>query len=572
MMTTADAQRVILDGRFALPAVPLEGGGHARLYKAYDLELEQPAAVKLFEPYRPVDEQTLRLAWSNELDAYTRLGSHRNLLGLLSYGTSAEETQWIAFEWCGEDLEKFVLKSAVSWELLRPVFYEILSGLAVLHSQNFIHRDLKPKNILVADGAVKIADFGTIRLREVTSLGLTMNQLGTKPYAPPESGTLNPVPAYDIYSFAVLVLACLTKNFEMDESETERVLGSVAVPEDVRSVLAKCLAADPDGRPGSAAVLLAELQQIEKQSRPLAGITEVGLEITPGALGSFCESVAAEQADLSDVIGELSPRVRVMQDTKEDLSADVLLLGRTIVAVAAVHSTRPGFLVIKHVWKPKASHLERLRKQSLTLVIQWSSHLMRPQEASQFIAGLLRSVREKRAEIRDDRAARSEVHDRWERVLSAKFTLARDRGSDIAYTSFRTDGARIFLSIGTDEVMPNLGELRVIRTTSNRLVRAEVESVEDGEMGLYVSEGNVADIPRRGILSVDSDRTRSKLLREQAALRRVFEGGAVRKDLKDILNNPKVNPEPGVANIDSFFQPDLDDAKQAALRAVMGLL
>ena len=440
----------------------------------------------------------------------------------------------------------------------------------MLHSRGFVHRDLKPKNVLIDDGTVKIADFGTIRLREVTSIGMTMNQLGTKPYAPPESGTLDPIPAYDVYSFAVLIVACLSGDFEMSNTDPERLLSQVDCPEMISALLARCLADDPEERPGSASVLLAELRQIEKQSRPATDITEVGLEITQAALRSFREAMGAETSDLSEVVKELGSRAHVMLDPKEAAGDDLLLVGRNVVAVAAVHSNRPGFLVIKHVWKPRVSHTERLRRQSISLVLRWSVALMRPQESATFIDGLLRTAHEKRAEIRERRALRSEVHDRWERVLDARFALARDRGRDIAYSSFRTEGARIYLSVGADQPEPNLGELRVIRTTSNRYLRAEVESIEDGEIGLYVSEGSVADLPRRGTLRIDSDRTRSKLTREQAALRRVFDGGAVRADLKDILNNPAINPEPERVEIGSYFQQDLDEAKRAALSAVIG--
>lgn len=321
-MTLVEGSRAILGGRFALPGTPLEAGGHARLYKAYDLELDRPAAVKVFTPAQPVDPRTLRLAWSNELDAYTRLGSHRNLLTLLAYDAPEGYDQWIAFEWCGEDLQKFILRAPATWDTFRPISYEILAGLSALHSRGYVHRDLKPKNVLIADGAVKLADFGTIRLREVTSLGMTMNQLGTKPYAPPESGTLNPVPAYDVYSFAVMVLACLSGDFDMVDSGPEQVLGRVEVPEDVRSLLARCLADDPDDRPGSASVLLAELQQIEKQARPSEQVTEVGLEVTPAALRSFSDAMSAEASELADVVKELGPRVRVMLDAREAAGDD----------------------------------------------------------------------------------------------------------------------------------------------------------------------------------------------------------------------------------------------------------
>lgn len=569
-MSASEADATILDGRFAVGGNSVGEGGHARLYKAYDLKLQSHAAVKLFKPSRPVDDRTLRLAWSNELDAYVRLGEHPNLLALLGYGSSQEDSQWLAFEWCGEDLETFVRKTPMSWETLRPIAYEILTGLSLLHGRNFIHRDLKPRNVLIDDGIVKIADFGTIRLREVTSIGMTMNQLGTKPYAPPESGTLDPTPSYDVYSFAVLVVACLTGDFEMEQSAPEHLLPQLECPKEVQDILARSLADSPEDRPSSASVLLAELRQLEKKLRPADASVEVGLEITAAALRSFGEALTAETPDLNEVARELGSRVRVMLDPKEAAGQDLLLIGRSVVAVAAVHSSRAGFLVIKHVWKPRVAQIERLRRQSESFAVRWSPVIMRPQEATIFLDSVFRKIREKHDEIRERRASRSEVHDRWERVLNAKFTLARDRGRDIAYSSFRTEGARIYLSVNAEQPEPELGELRIIRTTTGRFLRAEVESIEDSEIGLYVNEGSVADLPRRGTLSIDSDRTRSKLMREQAALRRVFEGGAARPDLKDILNNPALNPEPEKIELDSYFQENLDDAKRRALSTVVG--
>jgi hypothetical protein len=569
-MMSTPREATVLASRFALPAEPISEGGHSLLFKAYDLVAQTEVAVKVFNPPAQVAESVLRLSWTNELDLYNNIGSHPNLLALIDYGTPHDGTPWIAVEWCGTDLEEFVSGTTYGWDEFSPLAEEILSGLSALHGRGFIHRDVKPKNILVDDGRVKIADFGTVRLKEVTNFGLTMQQLGTPPFSPPEQGALNPTTAYDVYSFAVLVIACLSGDFAMLGTTPQTVLGTLGLPPHVSDILARCLADDPEDRPGSASVLLAELRHVGHAGATPPTFVDVGLEITPQALEAYQRAVASESADLHDLMREFGTRPRIALDAKAVESQDVLLVGRTVVAVATAHSTRSGYLIIKHVWKPWVAQLQRLGKHSHPFHVRWRAAIVATQVAAGFIDDLPRTLRELAAATAVARSHRNELHDRWERTLEAKIELARDRRSDIAYSSFRVDGSRVFLSIGLDQSEPEFEQLRVIRTTSGRYVRGEIESIEDGELVLYVSEGIAADIPRRGTVSIDAERTLSKLFREQAALRRVFEGGSARSDLKDILTNPTLNPPPEPQAVDDLVQTDLDDAKRRALQVVLG--
>lgn len=560
---------VVLDKRFVLPRDEINSGGHARLFKAYDNETGKHVAVKLFAPVAHVDPRTLALSWSNELDVYNKLDSHPNLLQVVGFGTPAEGTPWIAFEWCGEDLGAVVRREHRTWEQLRPIALELLAGLSVLHAKGWVHRDLKPGNVLVDGSQVKLADFGTMRYREVTSFGKTMSQLGTRPYCPPESGTENPVPAYDVYSFAVLVICCLLGDFELNGTTPSAALSRVDVPEPIRLLLARCLSAEEDQRPGSAGVVLAEIEQIAKGDTVPQDVPEIGLHLPFNVIQIFRDITLAETAGFEEFRREFGPRARLVRDPKSADRQGLLLIGQSLLAAVAPHESRPGSFFVKHVWRPPIAHVERLRKRGVGRTIRWVMTPMRTLEADAAISDFLRSLAEREA-THADQYSRVEVHDRWERVLDAKLAIAREIGKDVAYSALRVEGARVYLTTADRSADPQLGELRVIRSTTGRFVRGEVEAIEGNSVVFYVNEGNPHDLPRKGVLSVDAERTISKLRREQDAVRRVFEGRAVRADLKDILSNPAVNPLPVVHNIDHFVQDHLDDAKRAAVSSVLG--
>lgn len=560
---------VVLDGRFVLPREALESGGHARLFRAYDSESGETVAVKLFLPTTPVDPRTLELAWSNELEAYNRLGAHPNLLQVLGFGTPVDGVPWIALEWCGEDLRTIAARSKMEWTQLRPIAMELLRGLSVLHAKGWVHRDLKPGNVLIDGERVKLADFGTMRYREVVSFGKTMGQLGTPPFSPPETGTAQPVPAYDLYSFAVLVICCLLNDFDLNGTVPEAALGQIEVPEPIRLLLAKCLSEDPEHRPGSAGVLLAELERMSKGAAADESVPEIGLHLTLAVMRIFQDITLAETAGFDEFRREFGPRVRVVQDAKSAGPNGLILVGRSLVAAAAPHDSRPGSIFVKHVWRPPVAHLERMRKRGVGLTVRWVEMPMRPQEADLAVSELLRTLAEHEA-AHSENHQRSEVHDRWERVLDAKFALARERGKDVHYSAVRVEGARIYLTSTDREADPQIGELRVIRTTTGRYLRGEVEAIEGNELVLYVSEGNPEELPRRGSLTVDAERTMSKLRREQNAVRRVFEGQSIRSDLKDILSDPALNPAPEAITVDDYVQSHLDEPKRRVVASVLG--
>ena len=123
------------------------------------------------------------------------------------------------------------------------------SGLAYAHAAGLVHRDLKPQNLLLdLDGRVKIADFGIARSLDGTSLTLTGSVLGTAGYlAPEQAGGEQVSAAADIYGLGVTLHQLATGTMPGPDAPQ-------ALPEPLRSVVARCLDPDPARRPTAEAL------------------------------------------------------------------------------------------------------------------------------------------------------------------------------------------------------------------------------------------------------------------------------------------------------------------------------
>lgn len=115
----------------------------------------------------------------------------------------------------GQDLAQIMKTRTFDIEEAISVFDQILSGIESIHSQKLIHRDLKPANIyMLADGNIKILDFGLSKLIDYTSITNTGDQLGTPLYMSPEqiSDSKNIDYRSDYYALGVILFELLTGN------------------------------------------------------------------------------------------------------------------------------------------------------------------------------------------------------------------------------------------------------------------------------------------------------------------------------------------------------------------------
>jgi eukaryotic-like serine/threonine-protein kinase len=271
-------------GRYLVEQV-IGGGGMAVVYRARDEELDRPVAIKVLADNLAADE-AFRKRFLREARLAAQL-SHRNVVQIYD-SDEADGRPYIVMEYVeGETLADLLarrgrLPAGEAVELA----LQVCSGLDHAHRAGLVHRDIKPRNLLLRpDGTVKIVDFGIARSAGGTRLTETGSVLGTAAYLAPEQAAGDEVTAAaDVYALGVVLYemlggrtprsaASLTEFLSRGYEQPIPALREIApdVPEALEDVVMRCLARIPAYRPASAADLAAELQAVVADLPTAAG-------------------------------------------------------------------------------------------------------------------------------------------------------------------------------------------------------------------------------------------------------------------------------------------------------------
>jgi len=179
-------------------------GGFASVYLARDQWINKLVALKVphFQNYDL--EHLLK-----EPRMLARL-NHPNIVAILSAEKSAE-LFFIVMEYVeGESLEIILEKQGILPHKLACQYgLQICDAVEYAHSQQILHRDLRPANVLVSrTGVLKVGDFGVAALLEKTPYAKTI--IGTPPYMSPEHFRGKAVYASDVYSVGIILYEMLT--------------------------------------------------------------------------------------------------------------------------------------------------------------------------------------------------------------------------------------------------------------------------------------------------------------------------------------------------------------------------
>ena len=290
------------------PLRPLGSGGSGSVWLARDETNGLDVALKIV----PREGKAASRA-EREALAAARLRHERCLR---AYGLARDSRNvYIAYEYVpGQTMRQALRAGQLNDAQAVEAAAQILEGLAHAHARGIVHRDVKPSNVLVAEGeelSVRLLDFGLAQLAEEESLTATGDVPGTLAYVPPERLHGEPGdPAADVWAVGVLLWEALAgwhpfwngslletaRRIEAGASPLAQVRPDL--PRPLCALVDRMLALDPAARP-SARMLAGELrdsfvERIRQRARPPAIPVRVPVRLAaPVAAGLFAGWTAA---------------------------------------------------------------------------------------------------------------------------------------------------------------------------------------------------------------------------------------------------------------------------------------
>jgi eukaryotic-like serine/threonine-protein kinase len=272
----------------------LGGGGMSRVFVAEEVRLKRKVVVKVLSPELAQGLSVGR--FEREIQTAAAL-QQANIVPVLTAG----DTNGLPFFTMpfveGESLRARLARGVLPIGEVISVLRDVARALAYAHSRNFVHRDIKPDNVLLSGGTAVVTDFGiakAISASRTASAGATLTQIGTSigtpAYMAPEQAAGDPDVDYraDIYSLGCLAFELLAGQPPFANRTPQRMLAAHMgeaprpvtefrpdTPAALAELVMSCLAKEAKDRPQSAADVARVLETITSGS---------GMQTVPGLL------------------------------------------------------------------------------------------------------------------------------------------------------------------------------------------------------------------------------------------------------------------------------------------------
>jgi hypothetical protein len=283
----------VLDGRYRIIGL-LGKGGMGAVYRADDLRLGQPVALKFLPP--DLSRDAAQLAQFHNEVRTARQVSHANVCRVYDVG-EIDGQLYLSMEYVdGEDLASSLRRiGRFAEDKALDIARQLCAGVAAAHQRGIVHRDLKPANVML-DGAgkVRVMDFGLATAGHVDQV-----RVGTPAYMAPEQLEGREVTARsDIFALGLILYELFTGRRALagptiDDLQRQHESGTITTPTAIvktldpaveRAIL-RCLDRDPARRPASALGVAAALPGGDPLAAALAAGETPSPEVVAAAGG-----------------------------------------------------------------------------------------------------------------------------------------------------------------------------------------------------------------------------------------------------------------------------------------------
>ena len=341
----------------------LGGGGMGRVFVAEEVRLGREVVIKVLSPDMAASVNIER--FEREIQLAARL-QHPHIVPLLTTGGSGSLLYYVMPFITGESLRvKLAREGELPVAETMKILAEVTDALAYAHRNGVVHRDIKPDNILLAEGHAVVTDFGVAKAVSASSGSATLTSLGvalgTPAYMAPEQAAADPNMDHraDIYALGALAYEMLTGRTPFTAPTPQALLAAhitatpdpvtrhrPAVPAPLNALVMRCLEKHAADRWQSAAEITGQLTAMSTPSggMPPTGATPVISSGTEEAIrrGHPARVAALFAGAAAVVLGIVYLLLRVLGLPDWVFAATVLLLalGFPIMLLTGFHERR----------------------------------------------------------------------------------------------------------------------------------------------------------------------------------------------------------------------------------------
>ncbi|HPH96704.1 MAG TPA: protein kinase [Anaerolineaceae bacterium] len=345
-------QAEVLNQRYILQR-QLGKGGMAVVYRARDLMLERPIAVKILREEASRDP-AFRDLFRQEARAAANL-THPNIVTIHDFGFDHDRL-FIVMEYVpGMDLKSYVLQHGrLPIQQAINLLVQACAGVGYAHRAGLVHCDIKPHNMLVTpDLRLKVTDFGISRALSTIHPEEKSEMVWGSPqyFAPEQAAGLAPSPASDVYALGVILYELLTGQLPFTSTDPVELAHlhreappppprqlNPDIPEALEEIILKVLSKEPSARYRMADQLGRVLQSFGQpaETGPIATVPT----------GETTRRAPSAASTASTAVTRPPVPAPVKPQTDPSLNIDWGTIGLGLLAVLAVGGLIPFWMFI----------------------------------------------------------------------------------------------------------------------------------------------------------------------------------------------------------------------------------